>query len=49
VHDNFFELGKEPTVDFGELKDLFHRETGAEGMADKENPFGIGHAEFLGD
>src|SRR5271163_3241456 len=40
------ELYQEPAVNFRELKNLLHRQTGAQGMADEENSLGIRRAEF---
>jgi hypothetical protein len=45
--DNFFELSEEPAVDFGELKNLFAGEARAKCMPNKEDAFGIRHAEPL--
>ena len=48
IHD-FLELDQEPAVNLGEVENLFDAETGAEGVADEENAFGVGHAEFAAD
>lgn len=47
--DEFFDLGQEPAVDLGELEDFFDGESGAHGVADEENAFGIGDGKFGGD
>ncbi len=48
VHD-FFDLRQEPAVDFREVENLVEGKTGAQGVADEENAFGVGHAQFAAD
>ena len=43
---NLFDLHQEPTVNLREVEDLFDGEAGAEGVADEEDAFGVGHAHF---
>src|ERR1039458_9285491 len=46
---NFFYLNQEPSFNFREVENLINGEAGAEGVADEENPFGVGHAQFAAD
>src|SRR5260370_41538227 len=46
IHD-FLDLGEEPAVNFGQLKDFFDGEAGAEGVANEEDALGVGDAELL--
>src|SRR6185369_12555598 len=47
--DNFFHLHQEPAVDLCQVQDLVDAETGAKGVAEKEDALGVGHAELAGD
>ena len=47
--DDFLQLRQEPAVDFGEVENLVDGEAGAQGVADEEDAFGVGHAEFAAD
>src|SRR5439155_2918886 len=46
---NLFNLHQEPTVDSREVENLFDGESGAEGVADEEDAFGVGHAQLSAD
>ncbi len=46
---NFLNLRQKPAVDFGQLKDFFDTEAGAQGVAYEEDALGVGDAEPLGD
>ncbi len=46
---NLFDLHQEPAVNFREVENLLNCEAGAEGVADEEDAFGVGHAEFAAD
>src|SRR6185503_12722722 len=43
---NLLNLHQEPAVDLGEVEDLVDGEAGAEGVANEEDAFGVGHAQF---
>lgn len=47
--DDFLELGQEPAVDFAEVENFVDAEAGAQGVANEEDAFGVGDAEFAGD
>src|SRR5208282_276705 len=40
---------QKPAINFREVENLLDGEAGAQGVADKENSFGIGHAQFAAD
>ena len=46
---NLVNLSQEPAVDFRQVEDLFDGEAGAQGMADEEDAFGVGHAQLAAD
>src|SRR5438093_1028261 len=46
---NLFDLHQKPAVNFREVENLLDAEAGAQGVADEEDPLGVGHAEFLRD
>src|SRR5262245_56010099 len=46
---NLLNLHKEPAVDLRQVEDLFDGEPGAEGVADEEDAFGVGYAQFAAD
>ena len=48
VHD-LFDLHQEPPVHLGEVENLLGAEAGAQGVADEEDAFGVGHAQFAAD
>ncbi len=48
IHD-LFDLHQKPPVNLREVENLFDGEAGAEGVADEEDAFGVGHAEFAAD
>jgi hypothetical protein len=47
--DDLAHLGEEPGIDFGELEDLVDGHARAHSVADVEDAFGVGDAEFAGD
>ena len=48
IHD-LFDLHQKPAVNLREVKNLLDGEAGAQGVADEENAFGVGHAQFAAD
>src|SRR5262245_25215215 len=46
---NLLNLRQEPAVDLREVENLFDGEAGAESVADEEDAFGVGHAQFAAD
>src|SRR5260221_12157286 len=42
-------MGSKPAVDSGQIKNLFQREAGAEGVADEKDALRVGHAQLAGD
>ena len=46
---NLLNLHQEPAVNLREVEDFFDGEAGAEGVADEEDAFGVGHGEFAAD
>src|ERR1035438_2141554 len=47
--DDLFDLDQEPTINLREIENLLDGEAGAEGVADEEDAFGVGHAQFAAD
>src|SRR5258706_6333962 len=48
IHD-LFDLHQKPAVNFREVEDLFNGQAGAQGVADEEDAFGVGHAQLAAD
>jgi hypothetical protein len=48
VHD-LFDLNQEPTINLGQVENLLDGEAGAQGVADEEDAFGVGHAQLAAD
>jgi hypothetical protein len=46
---NLFDLHQEPAVNLREVENLLDGEAGAQGVADEENPLGVGHTQFAAD
>jgi len=46
---NLLNLHQEPAVDLREVEKLLAGEAGAEGVADEEDAFPVGHAQFAAD
>jgi hypothetical protein len=42
-------LNQEPAVNLRKVVNLFDGEAGAQGVADEEDAFGVGHAQFAAD
>src|SRR6059058_209517 len=48
IHD-FFDLHQKPAVNLREVENLLDGEAGAQGVADEEDAFGVGHAQLAAD
>src|SRR5258706_11625608 len=48
IHD-LFDLHQKPAVNFREVEYLLDGKAGAQGVADKEDAFGVGHAQLAAD
>src|ERR1022692_3291097 len=48
IHD-LLDLHEKPAVDFRQVENLFDGKSGAEGVADEENPLRVRHAQFAAD
>src|SRR5664280_756097 len=48
IHD-LFDLHQKPAVNFREVENLLDGEAGAQGVADEEDAFGVGHAQLAAD
>jgi hypothetical protein len=46
---NLFDLHQKPPVNLREVEDLLEGEASAQGVADEEDAFGIGHAQLAAD
>jgi hypothetical protein len=46
---SLFDLHQKPAVDFREVENLLNGESGAQGVADEEDAFGVGHAQLAAD
>jgi len=46
---NLLYLHQKPAVNLREVENLFDGEAGAEGVADEEDAFGVGHTQFAAD
>ena len=46
---HLFDLHQKPAVNLREVENLLDGEAGAHGVADEEDAFGVGHAQFAAD